>query len=228
MPRMSEPTGFFLVDKPLGWTSFDCVQCIKRRYRLKKVGHAGTLDPIASGLLIILVGGATRWFDQMQIGCKEYRTTLLLGASFDTQDITGKLLDLASPHELPDFACVQDTLNEFLGQSEQCPPVYSAIKIGGKPAYHYARKGNPIAPKKRLINIESIELENYTFPHIHFKVRSGKGMYVRTLCSDIAGRLGVPGSLAALERTRQGDYTLAEAQGLEALPDDIRCHLRQL
>ncbi len=220
--------GYFLINKPAGWTSFDCVQFLKHRYGFKKAGHAGSLDPIATGLMVILVNGATRWFDELQKRSKVYETRLLLGVSFDTQDITGTVTEFRPPETEPSETKVCEALQSFVGETLQTPPAYSALKVKGKPAYTYARKGEMLTLPGRPAFIHKIELLQYRFPEISFRVECKKGFYVRTLCFDLAGKLGAAGTLCALKRLAQSGHTLEEALSMDQLPENIAPRLKTL
>lgn len=212
-------TGYLLLDKPFGWSSFDCVRYLKKKYRIKKVGHAGTLDPAATGLLIVLFGKATKWFDHFQAEPKTYEAKLIFGCLFDTQDITGELLEFTSLEKYPSKLLVDKSLNNFLGPTTQRPPIYSALKVNGKPAYSYARKGQTVELASREINVSQIKCLNYQYPYLTFEVRSSKGMYVRTLCHDIAHQLGTIATMVNLVRTEQGGCNLKQAYSIDSLPE---------
>lgn len=209
--------GYILIDKPCGWTSFDCVSYVKRKYRFQKAGHAGALDPIASGLIIIMVNNATTWFDLLQKKIKIYEATLILGLSFDTQDITGNLIKFKEPDSLPDEKEVIKVLKCFEGETMQVPPAYSALKVKGKPAYEYARNGKHLVLPARKVFIERIELITYHFPYIRFRVFCKKGFYVRSLCEDIAKTLGCHGVLSFLRRIGQSGHSIRDASVISEL-----------
>lgn len=210
----------------MGWTSFDCVRFLKNRYGLKKAGHAGTLDPIGTGLMLILVNEGTRLFNRLQEKDKIYEAVLLLGISFDTQDITGCISKWDPPKRVPKKDEISRVLESFKGESIQSPPLFSALKVKGKPAYYYARKGESVVLSPRKIHIDSIELQQYRFPHVFFKVKSGKGLYVRTLCQDIANKLETAGTLSGLRRLGQYKHHVNEAFNMDHLPETIFPHLR--
>ncbi len=220
--------GYFLIDKPAGWTSFDCVHFLKHFYGFKKAGHAGSLDPIATGLMVILVNGATKWFDALQKHPKIYETRLLLGVSFDTQDITGVVTELRQPETEPSEGLVREALQTFVGETMQIPPAYSALKVHGKPAYAYARQGEMLTLPGRPVFIHKIKLLHYRFPEISFHLECNKGFYVRTLCFDLALKLGTAGVLCSLKRLAQSGHTVQEALSLEQLPENIAPHLKTL
>jgi tRNA pseudouridine55 synthase len=169
-----------------------------------------------------MVNDATRWFDRLQKELKVYEATLLLGAGFDSQDITGTLERFSPPDGVPGRESLLEALESFTGETEQVPPVYSAIKIRGKPAYHYARKGKSPAMPARKVYIESMELLDYDFPHVTFRVACKKGFYVRSLCEDIAARLSTISVLSRLRRTAQSGHRVNEAVAPRNLPDDYR------
>ena len=211
-------SGYLLFDKPCGWTSFDCVSYLKKKYHFSKMGHAGSLDPIASGLIIVMSDEATRWFDAFQKHPKIYDATLLLGVAFDTEDITGQITNFCSLPHIPAQADVECTLQSFVGSIIQRPPVYSAIKIQGRPAYEYARTGKNVEIPSRETFVEKIELIRYQFPHISFRVSCKKGFYVRTLCEDIARKLSTRGVLTSLRRISQAGHHVSEAFTLKTRP----------
>ena len=186
--------GVLIINKPKGYTSHDIVNIVKKQLNITKVGHAGTLDPMATGVLIILLGEATKLSNYLMNHDKEYIATLKLGKRTDTLDSEGQIIE---EKEIP--ALSKENINEvllsFLGKSKQIPPMYSAIKINGKKLYELARKGEEIERKEREIEIYEIEFiklkeENNKVSEIEFKVNCSKGTYIRTLCEDIAERLG--------------------------------------
>ena len=191
------------------------------------MGHAGSLDPIASGLIIIMIDEATKWFDIFQKHPKIYEASLLLGVSFDTQDITGKITEFCSLPHIPAEEDVQCTLQSFTGTVVQRPPVFSAIKIQGRPAYEYARTGQTVEIPSRETHVEKIELIRYRFPHISFKISCKKGFYVRTLCEDIAKKLSTRGVLTSLRRLSQAGHHVSEAFTLQTRPDSLESFIKQ-
>ncbi len=218
---MTHTDGYVLINKPYGWTSFDCVSYIKRKYTLKKLCHAGTLYPIATGILLIMIGKATKYFDHFQKNIKAYDATLLLGAEFDSGDITGKLKEFSPPDFPPIKEVVLKALNNFIGETTQVPPQHSALKIKGKSAYKYAREGIDIKMTPRKVFIDKIDLLKYEFPHITFRIFCKKGFYVRSLCMDIAEKLHTKGVMTALSRIKQSGHSIEETRGLKDLPEDI-------
>lgn len=204
--------GVIIVDKEKGKTSFDEIRDIRKKYNIKKVGHAGTLDPMATGVLIILVGETTKLSDYLMNHDKEYIATLKLGKKTDTGDSEGTIIE---EKEIPNLCKenVQNVLNTFIGKSKQIPPMYSAIKVNGKKLYELAREGKEIERQERKIEIYSLEIiklieENKKIAEIEFKVNCSKGTYIRTLCEDIAEKLGTCGYMKELRRTRVGRFTL--------------------
>jgi len=212
--------GVYLVDKPVGPSSFRIVQKVRRALGIKKTGHAGTLDPFASGLLIICAGRpATRLISQLMAGEKEYEATLALGVETSTQDTEGEVTATASVAGL-DEARVLACLAGFVGEQLQVPPLYSALKHLGKPLYHYARKGVDIPREPRPVTISVLECLEFTGDSLKILVRCGKGTYIRALAFDIGRNLGCGAHLTALRRLRSGGFSVADAVAGEALFDD--------
>ena len=209
--------GILVVDKPQGFTSFDVVAKLRGICRMKKIGHGGTLDPMATGVLPVFLGTATRAMDLQPCQDKCYEATLLLGVQTDTGDITGEVLRCAAV--LPGEAELLAVLPRFLGEQSQLPPMYSAVKIDGKPLYRYAREGKAVQRKERPVTIYSLEYTGKgTAAHEYrLLVKCSKGTYIRTLCEDIGTALGVPATLAALRRTAAGVYSLPQALTLQEI-----------
>jgi len=211
--------GVFLVDKPGGPTSFAVIQQIRRAIGVKKVGHTGTLDPFATGLLIICAGRpATKIISQLMTGVKEYEAVLKLGITTDTQDLEGRIV---SQCLVPQFsqADIKDCLQKFTGEQLQRPPAFSALKHKGRPLYHYARKGIIVEKEPRRVVINEIELLKAAPDELCIRVRCGKGVYIRTLAADIGQLLGCGAHLTALRRTGNGPFTVNEAVAGENLTD---------
>lgn len=200
------------IDKPLGWTSFDAVKrvrgAIQRRLNMKKfkVGHAGTLDPLATGVLIICTGRATRKIEELQNGTKEYIATMRLGATTPSFDLE-KEIDATYPWEHITLDMVRDVLPKFTGHILQVPPVFSAVKVDGKRAYKYARKGTEVELKAKPLVIEELELLPSELPDINLRIVCSKGTYIRALTRDIGQALNSGAHLTALRRTRVGNIT---------------------
>ena len=207
-------------DKPLEWTSFDLVNkvryMIKRRLGVKKfkIGHAGTLDPLATGVLIVCTGKATKRIEEFQYQTKEYVATLRLGATTPSFDLEQEI-DAEYPTEHITREMVEETLKTFLGEIQQIPPVYSAVKVNGKRAYDYARKGNEVELKPKLLVIDEIELLDCQLPYITIRVVCSKGTYIRALARDIGTALKSGAHLTSLRRTRVGDVTVENCISLE-------------
>jgi tRNA pseudouridine55 synthase len=208
---LAPEAGVFLVDKPVGPTSFRLVQWVRRALGIKKTGHTGTLDPFASGLLIICAGRpATKIIPQLMAGDKEYEALLKLGVETDTQDLDGRVVAESS---VPDFSDdeILACLDGFVGEQLQAPPAFSALKHKGKPLYHYARKGIMIAKEPRRVVIGQVGLLARTADELAIRVRCGKGVYIRTLAADIGRVLGCGAHLRALRRTVNGAFHVNEA-----------------
>ena len=203
------------VDKPLGWTSFDAVKRLRgallRKLGLKKmkVGHAGTLDPLATGVMVICTGRATKRIDELQAGVKEYEATLALGATTPSFDLETEV-DATYPTGHITEELVRDVLARFVGAIEQVPPAYSACKVDGKRAYDLARKGREVELKAKTLVIDSIELLEYSPTQIRIRTVCSKGTYIRALARDIGAALGSGAHRTALRRTRVGDVGIAD------------------
>jgi tRNA pseudouridine55 synthase len=220
------PAGIILIDKPLGYTSMGV--CANVRGKLKaggapkriKVGHGGTLDPLASGLLVILVGRATRDCERVMADTKVYETTIDLSCSSPTQDLETPPEPVPVEHP-PTREAVLAALTTFVGNIAQVPPDHSAINIGGTRAYALARAGKPFVIEPRTVRIDDITLRRYVWPMIDLEITCGKGTYIRSLARDIGATLGTGGVLRSLRRTRTGDYHVTEAIPLRSLPDPL-------
>ena len=212
------PSGIIVIDKPSDWTSMDVCAKLRGRFHEKRVGHAGTLDPMATGVLPVFLGRATRAVTFASESEKEYQFGLKLGVVTNTQDITGHVVE-----QTPFTGSVEDLLSvlpRFRGDIRQVPPMYSAIKINGQKLYDLARKGREVERAPRPVTIHALELEDRLGPdEFLLRVRCSKGTYVRTLCHDIGAALGCGGCMSALRRTEAAGFSLAEAVPLEALLD---------
>lgn len=208
--------GILLINKPQGFTSFDVVAVIRKLTKTKKVGHAGTLDPTATGVLPILIGKATKFQDLLLNKSKEYKASFKLGIETDTQDITGEILSESLVPNLKKEE-IQNVLNFFKGKIEQTPPMYSAIKQNGQRLYNLARKGIEVSRKKRMIEIKNIELLDYSpeTNEVSILVNCSKGTYIRTLVCDIGEKLGCKATLTSLLRTRSGPFWLKDCITLD-------------
>lgn len=215
-----------VLNKPLNWTSFDLVKKVKSKIfhdlKLKKVkvGHAGTLDPLASGLMVICTGKATKTIDTYQAGVKEYIATVRLGATTPSFDLETEV-DETFPTAHITKELVEETLPQFIGTIEQVPPAFSAVKVNGQRAYELARKGEEVKLKAKILVIEEIELLDYNLPEITIRVVCSKGTYIRALARDIGKALLSGGHLSALERTRIGNFTLDDAISIEEFEKNI-------
>lgn len=212
------PSGILVVDKPPDVTSAAVVAKVKRMLGAKKMGHTGTLDPFATGVLILCVNRATRLSRFFLHGRKTYEATLMLGVATDTQDRTGAVLSRTPPEAIRfSEAAIRETLARFEGEMDQLPPVYSALKHEGTPLYKLARQGAPVQKGPRRITIEAIRPTHIALPAVDFTVTCSAGTYIRTLCADIGEALGCGGHLAALRRIESGGFTADDAVGLTAL-----------
>mgnify|MGYP002601467790 CR=1 FL=1 len=209
------------VDKPLGWTSFDAVKrlrgALQRRLGIRrfKVGHAGTLDPLASGVLIVCTGRATKQIDAIQASTKEYVATIKLGATTPSFDLETEI-DATFPTNHITEEDVKETLTRFTGDVMQVPPVFSAVKIDGKRAYKYARRGDEVELKAKPLKINILELLDCTLPEITVRIVCSKGTYIRALARDIGQALGSGAHLTALRRTRVGRFSEKDSLSLPA------------
>lgn len=214
------------VDKPLHWTSFDAVKrirgAIQRRLEVKKfkVGHAGTLDPLATGVLIICTGRATRLIEQLQAGEKEYIATLRLGATTPSFDLETEI-DATYPTDHIDEQSIRSILTQFQGTIRQVPPTYSAVKIDGKRAYKFARKGKEVELKPKELTISEIELLDFQMPSLTIRVVCSKGTYIRALARDIGQKLNSGAHLTALKRTKVGNITIENCLSVEQAVEKI-------
>ena len=215
--------GIIAVDKPTGLTSARAVSIVKKALGAKKVGHAGTLDPFAEGLLLCCVNQATRLADFLLHGTKKYIAELKLGEETDTQDLTGTVLSKTEPENYSNQT-LQTVFKAFEGPIEQLPPVYSALKHKGVPLYKLARSGKPVQKPPRKVEIYSISILDISLPLIRFEVACSAGTYIRTLGSDIGKMLGCGAHLNALKRTASSGFTLDQAVSLHALKNPAPGH----
>ena len=216
MGQTKELEGVLLVDKPGEHTSHDVIARLRGKLRMRKIGHAGTLDPMATGLLIVLVGKATRVSQFIISLDKEYEGTIELGKSTDSQDAEGETMETRPVPALTE-AEVRAAIQGFLGDQYQTPPMFSAIKIGGVPLYKKARQGEEVAREPRFIRVMSWELLRFASPHIDFRLRCTKGTYVRTLAHDLGAKLGCGGHLSALRRTATDRFNVSQALTMEQI-----------
>lgn len=209
--------GIILIDKPQGWTSHDVVGKLRGILHERRIGHSGTLDPLATGLLVVFVGRATRAVEFAEADRKEYIAGLRLGMSTDTQDITGKVISKAA--DIPDEPEVRKAIERFKGELEQIPPMYSAVKIGGKKLYELARKGESIERKPRHITVFGLEITGRSDNDYTLDVVCSKGTYIRTLCHDIGAALGCGGCMSSLRRTKSGVFSIENAYTIDEVRD---------
>lgn len=211
-------SGVFVVDKPIGLTSHDVVQIIRRGTGIRRAGHTGTLDPRASGVLVVLIGPAVRLSEYVSASDKRYQATLKLGSSTETYDSEGPVTGYSAIEHITedDF---KSLLTEFTGEIEQVPPPYSAVKVKGRKAYERARKGEEVELEPRMINVYSLDILEWAPPEAVLDVYCSSGTYVRSLAHDLGERLGVGAHLIGLRRTKSGRFTLRDAVPLRQLED---------
>lgn len=209
------PNGIIIVNKPAGWTSQDVAAKLRGVFHEKRVGHGGTLDPMATGVLPVFVGRATRAVEFFEHADKEYIATLRLGTVTDTQDTTGNILE-TRPVEVTQ-AQLEAALKKFTGEISQLPPMYSAIKINGQKLYTLARQGREVERKPRRITVHELELLSGEGTDWSLRIHCSKGTYVRTLCADIGETLGCGGCMASLTRTKAGAFALTQAHTMDEI-----------
>ncbi|CAG0997878.1 tRNA pseudouridine synthase B [Anaerolineae bacterium] len=202
--------GVLVMDKPQGWTSHDVVAHVKRKLKARKVGHLGTLDPLATGVLVLVINGATKYSSQLDTGAKEYLTVARLGEETDTYDSEGKVIATSDVSAVTGDA-VNSALSTFMGRIEQVPPMYSAIKSSGTPLYKLARKGLTVERQARQIEVYSLEVTRVELPEVEFRVLCSRGTYVRSICHDLGKLLGTGAHMAELRRTASGGFSSEEA-----------------
>lgn len=213
-------SGILVLDKPLGLTSMTAVAAVRRRAGGVRTGHAGTLDPLATGVLVLALGRATRSIERLMATEKRYRTEIDLTAFTTTDDREGERTEVAVAAP-PDEAAVRAALARFTGTIQQRPPAFSAMKVGGRRAYAAARKGTPMELAPRPVRVDAIEPVAYRWPLVTLDIRCGKGFYVRSLARDLGVALGTGGHCASIRRTAVGPFTLDEARPLDALPQRL-------
>jgi tRNA pseudouridine55 synthase len=217
--------GLLVLDKPNGITSRDAVDRALRWFpRGTKIGHTGTLDPLATGVLVLCIGSATRLTEYVQQMAKIYRAGVLLGARSDTDDADGTVTPVVGARA-PDPATLSDALQGFVGEVEQVPPTYSAAKVSGARAYDLARRGAEVELRGRKVQIYGIDVLAYEYPRLEIEVRCGKGTYIRSLARDLGERQGCGGLIATLRRTRVGPFAVEDALSLDADATAARARL---
>jgi len=218
--RKTAMAGLLVFDKPLGWSSMDVVRKVRYAAGNVKTGHAGTLDPLATGVVICCLGDGTKYVEQLMGLPKVYDSTIDLTAFTNTDDREGEReeIDVAEP---PSEERIREVLEAFVGDIQQVPPQFSAVHVDGKRAYKMARKGEQVALEPRTVHVESIELLEYAWPELRLLIKCGKGTYVRSMARDIGVVLGTGGHLARLRRTAIGEYDLEGAATAERLMSPI-------
>ncbi|MGN0435890.1 MAG: tRNA pseudouridine(55) synthase TruB [Wujia sp.] len=214
--------GIINVYKEPGYTSFDVVAKLRGILKQKKIGHTGTLDPMAEGVLLVCLGKATKLVDIITHKDKEYKASMRLGITTDTEDITGRVINEVTPGTDLTEEEIRETVLSFVGDYEQLPPMYSAIKKDGKKLYEYARQGIEVEREKRPVSIFSIENIKINIPDISFDVKCSKGTYIRSLCRDIGEKLGCGGTLTSLIRSEVCGYTIDTALKLSEIEERMR------
>ncbi len=220
-PELSKQDNFLagqviLIDKPLEWTSFDVVKKVRNNIRIKKVGHAGTLDPLASGLLILCTGKKTKSIEEYMGQVKEYTGTFTIGSTTPTFDLESE----PTNHKVYDHITSEDiekVRDQFLGEITQTPPIHSAVKVDGKRVYELARKGETVKLKSRQVTVSEFEITKIDLPQIEFRVVCTKGTYIRSLADDFGEELGTGAHLSRLRRTKIGNFKVDDAYQLNDL-----------
>lgn len=203
-----------LVNKPLRWTSFDVIGRLRKIFKIKKIGHAGTLDPLATGLLIVCTGKFTKKINEYMGMEKEYTGTITIGATTPTYDLESEPENF-KPFEHINAEAINNVITQFIGPIAQVPPAHSAIKIDGKRVYELARQGKEVQLKARNVTISELEITGMELPQLHFRVVCSTGTYIRSLANDLGAALGTGGYLSSLCRTRIGPFSLSDAHEVE-------------
>lgn len=224
MREMDPFDGIILFDKPVGPTSHDIVDEVRHHLRIRKAGHGGTLDPNATGLLIILVGRGTKLSNFVMGSDKTYEGVMKLGIATDSQDVDGEVIATKDPSGVTREQ-LEEAMKKFIGDFHQMPPMVSAVKIKGVPLYKMARKGQTVEREPRLVHVYDFRILDFAPPDVRFVLKCTKGTYVRTICADIGEALGCGAHLASLRRTRSGDFDVKDAitldDFLKTSPDDL-------
>lgn len=224
----SEFHGLLVLDKPGGMTSRAAINRVQKQLpRGIKIGHTGTLDPLATGVLVVCLGQATRLAEYVQAMQKTYRSTFRLGAHSDSDDADGNITPVPGAPPLPE-SVIESALHCFIGEIDQVPPAYSAAKIEGRRSYDLAREGEAVDLKPRRVTIHGIDLLSYSWPRLEIEIRCSKGTYIRSIARDLGERLGCGGYVEALRRTRVGPFAVENAIAIDADPDAIRRQLRPM
>jgi len=212
--KVQDEGRILLINKPLDWTSFDVVNKLRYKLKIKKIGHAGTLDPLATGLLIICVGKMTKRIEDFMGLEKEYTGKFILGQVTPSYDLETEVSEQKDISLLTEDK-IKEAVHPFIGRTSQLPPLHSAIKIGGKRAYEFARQGKEVELKSREIEIKAFDITDINLPEISFKIVCSKGTYIRSIARDLGNALGVGAYLSQLCRTRIGNYLLKDALSIE-------------
>lgn len=218
-PDRKDLNGIVVVNKPSGITSHDVVDRVRRKFKMRRIGHAGTLDPLATGVLVVLVGKGTKLFDQFVGFDKGYRATLILGKKTTSADIQGELVEEKVWGDITEQQ-VCDMFETFLGEGEQIPPMVSAVKVGGERLYKLARQGIEVKRDARPIRIDKIELLRFEPPYVEFLLECSKGTYVRQFAEDVGDKLGCGACISQIERTKVGSFLIEDAFTLDELTED--------
>ena len=214
--------GILVIDKPPGITSHDVVSQIRRKFNIRRVGHAGTLDPLATGVLIILVGKSTKLFDRFVMFDKTYEATMILGVRTTTSDIEGEVLERLPYEHIGPQQC-EEVLKDFTGEIQQIPPMYSAIKFKGKKLYQLARSGIEVQRQPRAISIHCLRMSSFSPPDVRFYLECSKGTYVRQLAEDVGRSLGCGACISEIKRLRVGPFSIEQAITLKDINES---HIR--
>jgi tRNA pseudouridine55 synthase len=218
-PRPST-SGVIVIDKPRGRSSMSAVADVRRRAGGARTGHAGTLDPLATGVLVVALGRATKIIDRLMDTDKRYRTRIDLSAFTRTDDLEGER-EIVQVDAVPRADDIAAALRKFTGAIEQRPPAYSAVKVGGRRAYAMARRGETVELAPRPVHVHAIAIESYAWPMLDLDVHCGKGLYVRSLARDLGAALGTGGHCASIRRTAVGPFTIGEAIALDDVPEPL-------
>ncbi|MBN3582079.1 tRNA pseudouridine(55) synthase TruB [Algoriphagus aestuarii] len=211
----------FLINKPIEWTSFDVVKKVRNALKIKKVGHAGTLDPLATGLLIVCSGKMTKQIDGFMGQEKEYTGTFVLGSTTESFDLEKPIVPVADPSHLT-LQDIRKAVAELTGDIQQIPPMHSAIKVDGKRVYESARKGIAVKMEPRTVQVREFEITRFENNEVDFRISCSKGTYIRSLARDLGEKLQVGAYMSALCRTRIGDFLLTEAKDMDGLIQEIK------
>ena len=215
--------GVIVIDKPAGWTSRAVVEEVRRALGIKKAGHTGTLDPLATGVLLVCINEATKLVQFLALDTKDYRATLLLGVRTDTLDTEGKVITREEPSVTRQQ--VEEALQSLTGRRKQSPPLYSAVKFRGRPLYHWTRRGIAVEQLPREVEVFSIRFEEFRLPEVDFTVSCSKGTYIRSLCAEVGEILGCGGCMSALRRTRNGFFHEEMALAMEDMTEEEKREL---